>query len=78
MIYGRLNALLSKNLLTQIKPYSVLFNNTFKTKHNQVALNVKNAFSTSSKHNAIPPLFWLIFIKPISKVAAIIVGRYDN
>lgn len=31
-------------------------------------------FSTSTRHNAIPPLLWLIF-KPVTKLGAILVGR---
>jgi len=33
------------------------------------------SFSTSAKRNAIPPIVWL-FAKPISKLGAMIVGRF--
>ncbi len=42
---------------------------------NLILINNKTRlFSTTSNRNAIPPFLWM-FIKPISKLAAIILGR---
>lgn len=37
-----------------------------------------NQIHTTSRQNAIPPLIWLIIAKPITKLAAILTGRYTH
>lgn len=36
------------------------------------------SFHTSSRHQALPPLIWALFAKPIAKLAAILTGRYSK
>jgi hypothetical protein len=57
-----------KNVTTGLK------NKLITNKNNSLSVN-KLSFSTTSKANAIPPLVWLI-AKPVTKLGAIIAGRY--
>ncbi len=46
-----------------------------KPNENYGIYNQQTSFSTTTKTNAIPPLIWL-FAKPITKLGAIVAGRY--
>jgi hypothetical protein len=45
-------------------------------KHNFLYyFNQKQSFKTTLKVNAVPPIFWF-FVKPISKIGALLAGRF--
>jgi hypothetical protein len=53
-----------KSIFSLFKKYKTLTNQKFQ----------KQDFQISAKQNVIPPILWF-FIKPISKLSALLVGR---
>lgn len=60
---------LLRNNVVILKQGTILYKNRSST-----SLVQTYNFSTSSKQNAIPPIIWII-LKPVSKIAAAIIGR---